>query len=102
MKPDVHHSQAPDLADWSNKTLNAVMAKNDKNKHDREIIHVEKSVNENFRYKDLFIILFTELSEIGKGNSFNIELMMKVSWLIWVGVCMLHAGMNGLFLIIIA
>lgn len=95
MKPDVHHSQATDLADWSNKTLNAVIVKNDKNKHDREIIHVEKSVNENFRYKDLFIISFTELSEIGKENIFSIELMMNVSWLICVCVCAcVHACMN--------
>lgn len=43
MKPDVQHSQATDLAGWSNKNiLNAVTVKNDKSKHDREIIHVEK------------------------------------------------------------
>lgn len=75
--------------------------KNDKNKHDREIIHAEKSVNENFRYKDLFIIFFTELGEIGKENIVSIELMKKILWLIWVGVCV-HAWMNGLFLIVIA
>jgi hypothetical protein len=45
MKPDVQHSQATDLADWSNKNiLNAVTVKKDKNKHDKEIIHVEKNL----------------------------------------------------------